>query len=123
MITTCLRAEHKHRINENFFKRRNFFKKDFNPGLTSLFHFFYRLRIKSNYRDIDFFIMEASDALILEFASALKKIVFWFLIISEIYLIRRCRKRNIIRAIDNYLAINPYHGLLRDRSEYYENNI
>ena len=99
MIATCLRAEHKHRINENFVKRKKYFKKDFNPGLSSLLHFFYRLRIKSNYRDIDLFIMDASDTLIIEFANSLKEIVFWFLVLTEIYLIRRCKKRIIIISI------------------------
>lgn len=123
MIATCLRAEHRHRINENFVKRRNFFKKDFNPGLTSLLYFFYRLRIKSNYRDIDLFIMDASDTLISEFANSLKEIVFWFLLMSEIYLIRRCKKRNIINSIEDYLSINAQHDLLRTRSEFYRAHI
>ena len=96
-IATCLRAEHKHRIDENFVKRKGKFKKYYNPGLTSLLHFFYRLRIKSNYRDIDLFITASRDDIIMEFADSLKEIVFWFLLLSEIYLIRRFKKQDRVR--------------------------
>lgn len=123
MLATCLHAEHKHRINENFIKRKRKYKKDFNPGFTSLFHFFYRLRIKSNYRDIDLFITSASDEIIIEFADSLKEIVFWFLLLAEIYLVRRCKKRTILDMVDDYLANNPNHELLKSRIEFITNSI
>jgi len=123
MLATCLRAEHKHRIKENFIKRVKVYKKDFNPGFTSLLNFFYRLRIKSNYRDIDLFITAASDDIIIEFADSLKKIVFWFLLLTEIYLVRRCKKRTILAMVDDYLTNNTRHELLKSRIEFIKNSI
>lgn len=123
MLAKCLKAEHEHRINELFVKKPGLFKYNFDPGYTGLFHFLYRLRIKSNYRDVEIFVTQVDDDGIADFSSSLDKICYHSLQYMEIILIRKCKKRFILNLGQSYLRINPRADRLRERLSFYEENI
>ena len=123
MIAKCLKAEHKHRIDDLFFKKKGLYKYNFNPGLTGILHFLYRLRVKSNYKDVEIFVSEAPAENIKSFSNSLEKIVLYSLTLMEIILIRKCKKKFILELAKEYLKINQNADILTRRMRYYKNNI
>jgi len=119
MIAKCLKAEHFHRIDDIWDKSCGIPKYKFDPGYTGLFHFLYRLRIKSNYEEVDLFISEAPESNIRNFYEALLTLCFWSLLYLEILIIRKCKKKYIIDAGIKYININPRADFLRKRIEFY----
>lgn len=121
MIGTCLRAEHSHRIDELWERKgRRVLKYEFDPGYTGILHFLYRLRIKSNYKDVDIFVAEAPDQDIRGFAKDLEEFCHWTLLHMEILLIRRCGKRFLTKLACRYIALNSEAKSLTERKELYE---
>lgn len=117
MLGTCLRAEHSNRVREGWHAsgRKKF---EFDPGFTGLLHFLYRLRVKSNYRDVEIFVNEAPDESVREFAQAVGFVVFRTLLYEEIILVRRCKKKTILALMDEYILLNPAAGRLQKRREF-----
>lgn len=60
MVAKCLRAEHANRVDDFFEKGKGLYKYNFDPGHTTILHFMYRLRIKSNYKDVEIFFSASS---------------------------------------------------------------
>lgn len=123
MIAKCLKAEHFHRIDDIWDKSCGIPKYKFNPHFTGLLHFLYRLRIKSNYEEVDLFISEAPESNIRNFSEALRSLCFWSLLYLEILIIRKCRKKFMIDIGMKYLDINPRAEFLRKRIEFYRDSI
>jgi hypothetical protein len=117
MLGTCLRAEHSNRVKEGWASsgQRKF---AFDPGHTSLLHFLYRLRVKSNYRDVEIFVNNAPDDAIKDFARAVGFVVFRTLLFEEVLLARRCRKKTVIQLMDDYIAMNSNAKRLAKRREF-----
>lgn len=121
MIARCLKAEHSHRIDDKWKSKKESgcFKYQYKPGPTTLLHFLYRLRIKSNYQEIDAFVTQAPQNEILEFAEALQALTSWSLALFEIVLIRRFGAQVVLDVAQDYLAANPSATKLSARlSEY-----
>lgn len=113
MISTCLRAEHNKQI-EEFIPRKltiaqqlrgekKKLKLDYDPSYTTLLDFLYRLRIKSNYKDAEIFIMDAPDEHIKGFSKNISNLVFCTLMLFEIYIIKRWDKDEFIKLANEYI--------------------
>ena len=118
LIATCLRAEHKHRAQQGY-KRAGAYKYAYDPGHTSLFHFLYRLRCKSNYKDVEVFITEAPESSILEFSESLRRLTMWSVSYCEIILIRKCRRSVIQEIASRFIARNKRTHVLQGRLAFY----
>jgi hypothetical protein len=125
MVARCLKAEHCHRVDDLWGgkKRTGVYKYEFDPGYTGLLHFLYRLRIKSNYKEVDLFVAEAPEENIRGFARCIQEFCYWTLLHMEIMLIRKCTKRYMLRLTDKYLLLNPGAQRLEQRIEFYRGNM
>ncbi|GJL55932.1 MAG: hypothetical protein NPIRA02_30640 [Nitrospirales bacterium] len=119
VIATCLKAEHYNRIDAEY-KRSKKFKYQYDPGYTGLLHFLYRLRILSNYRGVELFIVEGSDDDIRSFSDSLRWIVEWTLTYFEIVLLRKFRRRVITDLAKDFLSRNPRAYKLEERIDGYQ---
>ncbi len=101
IIATCLKAEHGNIIDE-FKPTKNKYKKDYDPGYTTILDFLYRLRIKSNYKDVEIFITKAPDEYIKGFSNNLSFIVFYTLILFEILIMKRYGSEKFLKLATQY---------------------
>jgi hypothetical protein len=106
MIGRCLKAEHAHRVDDIWTKTIGCRKYAFDPGYTSLLHFLYRLRIKSNYEEVDLFIANAQDHQVRAFATDLKQFCSWTISYFEIFVARKIKKQALIDMASRYLQAN-----------------
>ena len=118
IIATCLKAEHQNRIKEEYrrSKKRQYL---YDPGLTSLLHFLYRLRIRSNYDGVELFIVSENENAIREFTSNLQKIVARTLCYLEIILLRRCTREMLLSFANDFIDRNKQATSLQNRVEKY----
>ncbi|MCK4817536.1 hypothetical protein KA005_17340 [bacterium] len=124
MIAKCLKAEHSHRIDDLWGGRKSgIYKYRFDPGYTGLLHFLYRLRIKSNYKEVDIFISEAPEENIRSFSRSIESFCFWTLLYMELILIRKCTKRYVISLAEDHPRLNSRADRLQKRVEFYQNNV
>ncbi len=124
MIGKCLKAEHFHRIDENFKKQRGVYKYNFDPRYTTILHFLYRLRIKSNYRDVGIFLADVSECDIKEFAKNLEVVCFWTLLLFEILIIKRGGFTCFYPMVNHYRTKNKAAKQLQIRFNFYvEQNV
>ena len=122
MFAKCLKAEHSHRIDDKWKgkKKSGCYKYDYDPGYTTLLHFLYRLRIKSNYQEIDTFVTDAPDHHILQFSHSLQLVTSWTLTLFELILIARLGAQSVIDQGKNYLGLNSSATNLAVRVTEYE---
>lgn len=106
MIGTCLKAEHKKRIDYKYKNSSGVYKYKINPGHTNIFHFLYRLRLRSNYDSVDLYISSASDHDIKNFSYSLRQICFWSLLYMETLMIRKVGKNYLTSLANDYLKLN-----------------
>ncbi len=123
MIAKCLKVEHKHRIDDSFVKRKGVWKYSFDPGYTGIMHFLYRLRVKSNYKDVEIFVSEAPEENIKGFSDSLEKIVVFTLTILELILLRRCKKSFVLGLANEYITMNKKAEELKKRVSFYGSSI
>lgn len=123
MVFKCLKVEHKKRVNDDFHKEKGKYKYLFDPGHTSLLNFLYRLRIKSNYEEIDLFLAEAPDNIIIEFGKNLAFICLYTLTLFEVAINRKIGKANFSDLVKEYLAINKYASGIKTRNDLYRSLI
>jgi hypothetical protein len=123
MIAKCLKAEHCNRVDDDFQKRKGSYKHSFDPGHTTIFHFLYRLRVKSNYKEADIFMAAAPKQKILDFSNNLSFIMQYSLILLEIHIIRKCGKKRFFEQVDEYLSLNENALVLKERVECYRKKI
>jgi len=122
MIAKCLKAEHAHRFDEDFRKEKGRFKYKFDPGRTTILHFLYRLRIKSNYRDAEIFLADAPESDIKEFSENLSEFCFWTMLLFEVFIIRRCGYDCFADLLREYKSKNKDAKQLQKRLAFYEEN-
>jgi len=117
MIARCLKAEHSHRIDDKWRNKKDSgcYKYQYKPGPTTLIHFLYRLRIKSNYQEIDPFVAQAPQHEIAEFAEALQAVTSWTLCLLELILMRRFGPKVVMGFAQSYSTANPSAVKLVDR--------
>ena len=131
MIATCLKAEHRNIIKkfepkklsetEKSLGQKKKLKKEYNPGYTTILDFLYRLRIKSNYKDVEIFITDAPDDDIKGFSNDLSFIVFYTLILFEVIIIKRYGLNNFLRIAKDYSKkIDSQTYVLNKRIGFYE---
>lgn len=123
MIAKCLKAEHANRVDDIWNKSTGIYKYKYNPGSTGLLHFLYKLRIKSNYKEVDCFVCDAPEENVRSFSQSVCFLCFWNLLYMEILLIRKCKKKFIIELGQNYLRTNPHANHLEERLAFYRNEI
>ena len=119
MVCKCLKVEHQKRVKDEFKKTTGKYKYSFDPSLTSLLNFLYRLRIISNYEEIDVFLTEAPDNVIMEFGKNLSFICLATLTLFEIIIIRKVGKTNFNSIVEDYLRMNNNASALQNRNEHY----
>jgi len=119
MVCKCLKAEHKKRVNDEFKKVKGRFKYAFDPGYTSLLNFLYRLRLKSNYEEIDVFLAQAPDNIIMEFGKNMASLSLKTLILFEIITMKKIGKTDFNSIVDEYLVVNQNASALQTRREFY----
>jgi len=119
IIATCLKAEHQNRIKEEYRRSR---KRQYlyDPGLTSLLHFLYRLRIRSNYHGVELFIVSEDEDAIREFTANLQKLVARTLCYLEIILLRRCNRETLLSFANDFITRNKQATSLQKRIERYQ---
>lgn len=118
IIAKCLKAEHQNRIKEDY-RRTQKRQYQYDPGLTSLLHFLYRLRIRSNYHGIELFIVPENEEAIREFTANLQKIVARTLCYFEVILLRRCSREMLLSFANNFIIRNKQATSLQKRIERY----
>lgn len=91
-IACCLQAEHRNRIRD-FRPQKKQYKYLHDPKHTTLLHFLYRLRIKSNYKDVEIFLAKAPEGKIRSFSSNLTSICKYTNALCEIIILRRIGKK------------------------------
>ena len=119
MIAKCLKAEHANRVDDEWSRSKGL-KYCFDPGYTGLLHFLYRLRIKSNYKEVDLFVSRAPEDKVKSFSGAIKFLCFCNLLYMEIIIMRRCRKGSLQRIAEKYLALNQRADRLQKRLAFYD---
>lgn len=115
MIAKCLKVEHRHQIEDLFQRKKGQYKYNYDCGAMGILHFLYRLRIKSNYKDMDIFVPESNTEGVINFYNSLKRICFWTLLYIEIILCRKCRKAFIMDLANNYLKLNNKAIQIKER--------
>ncbi len=103
VLACCLQAEHKHRIEDYKPNKNGKFKYLYDPGNTSLLHFLYRLRIKSNYKNVGVFLAKAPDAKIRSFSENLTLICSYTNALCEIIILRRIGKKAMIQIMNEFI--------------------
>lgn len=121
-IACCLRAEHRNRIDEWERPKGAVYKYKYDPGLTTFLHFLYRLRIKSNYKDVELFMVNAPDNKIKSFSDNLSFLVKFTNGLLEMLIIRRYGKKGFIKLAGNFLEKNE-DAHIKERVKYYQNYI
>jgi len=119
VIATCLKAEHQNRIKEDY-RESGKRQYSYDPGDTGLLHFLYRLRIRSNYRGIDLFLVEAGEEAHRSFRKSLLCVVVRSLTYIEIVLLRKCRRSVLSGMAQEFVARNPLAEQLKNRFAAYQ---
>lgn len=121
IIACCLKAEHLNRIQDvDLGKGKNkILRYKYNPNYTTIFHFLYRLRIKSNYKDVEIFLAEAPDNEIKSFSNCLREINDYTNILLEMMILKKIGKNNFIGIIDEYCKKNKNAECLQKRKNIY----
>lgn len=119
-IGCCLQAEHRNRIEEyNPSRTGGPYKYLFNPGNTTILHFLYRLRKKTNYVDSEIFLAEASEDKIKAFSSNLSFICNFTNMIFEILIIRKIKKSVLMSIMNEFLHMNDFASKIKYRKKLY----
>jgi hypothetical protein len=125
VLATCIQAEHKKRVADLFEERKNKkkkgqkipFKYETDPGLTTLFYFAYRLRLRSNYKSADIFHSNVSESNILDFDGFLNKFCARTLCAFEVLIMRKIGKRNFLAVYDEFKQKVKYNKQLENRMQ------
>ena len=121
MIALCLKAEHGKRVKEySKPKGKGLLKYNYNPGNTTILSFLYRLRILSNYKDVEIFLTQSNDQLIKRFSDDLSFICFYTNSLFEIFSIRKIGIKKFKEHVASYRVVNPSASELVERFSYYE---
>lgn len=120
MIGKCLKAEHSNRIDDEFHKKKGEYKYKHDPGYTTLINFLYRLRIKSNYENVDIFLTSPSDTHIRNFSADSKKICLYTTTLLEVLIIKKIGEKNFSHQVEKFCEINKNAKEIVKRNALYE---
>ncbi len=130
MLASCLRAEHVNLIedftprpltkSEKAAGRKKRLKCDQDPGYTTILDFLHRLRIKSNYKDVEIFITQAPDDLIKGFSDNLSFMVNTTALLFESIIALRVGFENLNSMMNEYKRSVPSPTDLGKRLAIYE---
>jgi hypothetical protein len=122
VIARCLKAEHQNRVVEACRKKTKprRYQHSYDPGDTGVLHFLYRLRLRSNYRGINLFVVNAGDELVRSFTDGLVCVVTRTLSYMEAVLISKCGKDVVLSIAREFLPRNQFAGHLKRRVQHYE---
>ncbi len=115
----CLQAEHIKRISEYKKGKIGPYKYQHDPGNTTLLHFLYKLRIKSNYKDAEIFLSEAPDRQIKSFSLNLTNMNRTTNILLEVIILKKVGKSVFIGLINDFLKKNEEAKFLIPRKNAY----
>ena len=119
MIATCLKAEHKNRIKQHQKTGKKDLKYLYNPGLTTIFHFLYRLRIKSNYKEVEIFLSDAPENEVKAFSKNLTKINLYTNTLLEILILKKIGKKVLFEIMDEFVDKFNKKSVIRLRKQKY----
>lgn len=121
MLGKCLLSEHRHRVDDRWKSKKESggYKYQYDPGCTGLLHFFYRLRVKANYKDVDLFLAAVSDADVMRFTDALRTVTLTGMTLFEVLVMRRLGKRYLMELGSAYLKKNSGAKKLSRRLDAY----
>ena len=113
IIARCLRAEHDNQVDDFEPRKLSLAQKlrgekkklqiDFDPSYTTLFDFLYRLRIKSNYKDAEIFLVDCPDESTQSISKNLSIIGYYTLMLMESYIIKKWDKEKFLKLAKEYL--------------------
>lgn len=119
-IACCIRAEHRKRIDEHKKGKRDRFKYLYDPGYTSFFHFLYRLRIKSNYKNAEIFLAEAPNEKIEAFSKNLSFICEQTNTVLETIILRKIGRNALIDLMDEFSSTNDLVDVITKRKNMFK---
>lgn len=127
LLATCLHAEHKKRVEDHHRERtsarkkgqKRVFKYDIDPGDTTLLHFAYRLRIRSNYDGAEMYMAALSDQHIKDFDSLLKIFCDCTLMAIEIPIMRKITKNKFFELREEFEQKVAMNETLKKRMNLY----
>jgi hypothetical protein len=127
LIATCLQAEHRKRVDDVYRERRNKrksgqkipFKYATDPGETTLLHFAYRLRLRSNYEGAEMYLADLSDRSIRDFDTLLNTFCTCTLMALEIQVMRKVTKRTFLEIQKEFAQRVPMNKTLEERIAIY----
>ena len=123
VIACCLQAEHRIRISESRKPKRGAVKPKYlhEPTPTTLLHFLYRLRIKSNYQSAEVFLAAAPDGAVRRFSSNLTKIITYANSYMEVLIARKVGVENLLILMDEFNTRLPSESVVEARTKIYRN--
>ena len=92
----------------------------YDPGDTGFLHFLYRLRIRSTYRGVDLFLVEAGEDAHRSFRQSLLCVVVRSLTYVEIALMRKCRRSVIAGMAKDFVSKNSLATQVQKRFDAYQ---
>jgi hypothetical protein len=127
ILATCLSAEHNKRVHDVYEERKSKKKKgqkipykyETDPGLTTLFHFVYRLRLRSNYHSAEMFHSNVTDTEVCEFDGYLNQFCARTMCILEVLIIRKIGKKQFLKIYDSFDSKVKYNKQLESRISVY----
>lgn len=127
ILATCLRAEHKNRIGDLFMERKGNqnkgraknYKYNLDPDITTIFHFVYRLRIRSNYKDVEMFHANLGDKEVIDFNNLLNEFCWTTLCAMELAIIRKVGKKELMEIYERFEHKVKYNLQLKERANIY----
>lgn len=120
VLACCLQAEHRNKIDDYKPRRKGALKYMYNPGYTSLLHFLYRLRIKSNYKDVGIFLAKAPNEKVTNFSKNLTSVCTCTNALMEIIIARRIGKGAIIEIMEEFVKKHKNTQPIAKRLEQYK---
>lgn len=103
VLACCLKAEHNNRIDDYKPKKGQTLKYLYDPKNTSILHFLYRLRIKSNYKNVGVFLANAPDEKIVSFSKNLTLICSYTNALNEIIIARKIGKTLMLKIMNEFI--------------------
>lgn len=122
-LACCLKAEHNHRINDYKPKKGQTLKYLYDPKNTSLLHFLYRLRIKSNYKDVGVFLANAPDEKIASFSKNLTSICSYTNALNEIIIARKIGKTSMLKIMNEFIKKHQNTTPIEKRLKIYNSSL
>lgn len=123
VLACCLKAEHNNRIDDYKPRKGKTLKYLYDPKHTSLLHFLYRLRIKSNYKNVGTFLANAPDEKIASFSKNLNLICTYTNALNEIIIARRIGKKSMLKIMNEFINKHQNTKAIEKRLKIYSSSL